>query len=192
VDQNELIRLEALLREILEGSSLEWLLDEVDSAVAVGVPEEKLLQRRTRGGGEEWSVADEVGEQALAQELRVSPTDSRRSRHGAAYENAKRKGTLVISTRPMSAAERVGVLIEALRRVLVEVPVIEAEALKTLVTVQEEAGEREAAATVTFAPEQGPPQRRSKQPIELSDRYVDEGRMRLEQLLRLVETEVRS
>jgi len=192
VNPDELIRLEGSLREILDGSSLEWLLDEVDSAIAVGVSEEKLLQRRARGSGEEWNVTDELDGQALVQELRAPTGDSRRSRHGAAYESAKRKGTLVISTRAMSVEERVGVLIEALRRVLVEVPVIEAETLKTLVTVEEEVGEREGASTVIFAPEQGPPQRRSKQPIELTDRYVDEGRIRLERLLRQIEAEVRS
>lgn len=189
MDPNELSRLEASLREMLEGSSLEWLLDEVDGAVAVGVPEEKLLQRRVRAGGEEWSAEED---QVLVQDLQVPLHGSRQARHGAAYESAKRKGTLVISTRPMTAEERVTLLLEALRRVFVEVPTIETETLKTLASVEDEAGERESASTVTFEPEQRAPQRLSKRPVELTDRSADERRARLDMVLRQVEAEVRS
>ncbi|WP_305779812.1 hypothetical protein [Nocardia nova] len=144
MDSDQLLAVEDEIRSMISDSSLAWLLDEVDDAIAAGIPEEKLLRRQRRAVGR----SDQEAEAALYKVIDTA------SVHDAEYETSRKQGTLVIATRPMTDQERVEVLLEALRRVLVELPEIELETLRTLREVPEsDDGDRSAAETVTFVPE---------------------------------------
>lgn len=54
------------------------------------------------------------------------------------YEASRKRGGMVIATRAMTDEERVQLLLDAVRRVLVELPEMELESLKTLRTDSEE------------------------------------------------------
>lgn len=52
MNQFELRRVEQQLREVLHDTALSWVLDDVDAAIAAGVPEEKILRRRPQRRGD--------------------------------------------------------------------------------------------------------------------------------------------
>ncbi|MCC3314882.1 hypothetical protein [Nocardia africana] len=143
MDSHQLLAVETEIRSVISDSSLAWLLDDVDDAIAAGIPQEKVLRRR-RGAVQQSEDADV----ALYQVFDPEAISSKE------YETSRKQGTLVITTRPMTDAERVEVLLEALRRVLVELPDIELETLRILQEVpRNEEGARRVAETVTFRPE---------------------------------------
>ncbi|MEU7239049.1 hypothetical protein ACI2L4_06335 [Streptomyces sparsogenes] len=49
----ELRRLEQQLRDVLQDTPLSWVIDDVDAAIAAGVPEEKILRRRQQRRGDD-------------------------------------------------------------------------------------------------------------------------------------------
>ncbi|GAB2845414.1 hypothetical protein [Lentzea nigeriaca] len=115
MDQTELVQLEAELRGIATEAQLGWVLAQVDEMVAQGVAEDQseedfLSKERV----DSWSAFD-VNAPALKS---VKPGSSRTS---AAVVN-----------RPWTVRERVLTLLEALRRVLVELPLIEQDTLSRL------------------------------------------------------------
>lgn len=167
MNPTELRRLEDEFREALSGSALEWILDEVDAAIADGVPEEKILRRRrTARTGD---VSDIEAEAARYE------TVPRLSMGEVGYEAAGKSGTVVITTRPLEADERLKLLLDALRRVFVELPAIEFESLKALADIPDgDDGERAAVSSVRFVADEETP-RRGQRAIELSDsRWIDE------------------
>ncbi|KZM75418.1 hypothetical protein AWN90_18715 [Nocardia terpenica] len=165
---------------MIVGTGLEWVLDEVDAAIAAGVPEEKVLRRRQQ------QVGGSAGRAAEATKYEVVD----RALASAEPGTSGRGATLVIATRAMTDQERVRVLLEALRRVLVELPYIEIETLKTLRTVPEsDEGSRSEVEGVVFEPEETPrPRRRTS--IILGDRLPDARRQRLDTLFAAATREV--
>ncbi|WP_143201325.1 hypothetical protein [Streptomyces uncialis] len=181
----ELRRTEQALREALQGTALAWVLDDVDAAIAAGVPEEKILRRRPQRRGDESHAATPA-----SAALRYEVVD--RNLLGASeYEASRKRGTLVIATRAMTDQERVQLLLDAVRRVLVELPEIERETLKTL---QAEPGGDDGRRTmvegVVFEPDERTRSRRSRTEI-LVNRVPTERRERVSQLVTEVSREVR-
>ncbi|MFE3198486.1 hypothetical protein [Embleya sp. NPDC059237] len=184
MNETELRRAEQELRDAVTGSQLAWVLDEVDAAIADGVPEEKVLRRRSQA-----SAAVAVG--GLEAEAARYETVSRLAIGDTEYETFRKRGSLVITTRPMSPQERLQLLHSALQRVLIEVPSIEAEALKTLREVpatDADSDRRDAVTSVRFIPDGDTPRRTEREvnlsgtrlrPTErehLADLFTDAGR----------------
>ncbi|NLU75503.1 hypothetical protein HCC61_23030 [Streptomyces sp. HNM0575] len=186
MDQAELSRVEQELREALQGTVLAWVLDDVDAAIAAGVPEEKILRRRPQRRGDD--LRDATPALAAA---RYEVVD--RSALGfVEYEASRKRGTLVIATRAMTDHERVQLILDSVQRVFVELPQIELETLKMLQTEPEgDLGTRGMAEGVMFEPDESTSARRSR--TELSaDRLSTERRDRVSDLLAEVEREARS
>jgi hypothetical protein len=184
MNQFELRRVEQQLREALQDTALSWVLDDVDAAIAAGVPEEKILRRRQQRRGD-----DSPGASPAAAALRYEVVD--RSVLGLVeFEASRKRGTLVIATRAMTDEERVQLLLDAVRRVLVELPEMELEVLKTLRTEPEgDVGSRSIAEAVVFEPDESARSRRSRTEFR-GDRMPTERRTRVSQLLADVTREV--
>ncbi len=184
MNELELRRVEQEIRDTLAGTDLEWVLDEVDAAIAAGVPEEKILRRRqNRGNDDRQSPAAEAARYETVERRMLSPE---------AFEASRKRGTLVIATRPMVDLERVQLLLDALRRVLVELPEIALDTLKTLRSSAEaDAGFRNEVHDVSFEPEEDGRHRRER-PAVLGDRVSRERRERIRDLLANSLSEVRS
>ncbi|MFD8159623.1 hypothetical protein [Streptomyces malaysiensis] len=186
MNQFELRHVEQQLREALQDTVLSWVLDDVDAAIAAGVPEEKILRRRPQRRDD-----DSHGSSPAAAAARYEVVD--RSVLGLSELEASRKrGTLVIATRPMTDEERVQLLLDAVRRVLVELPEMELEVLKTLRTEFEgNVGNRSIAEAIVFEPDESNRSRRSRTEFQV-DRMSAERRARVSQLLADVTREVHS
>ncbi|MGN5379630.1 hypothetical protein ACQ4WX_27200 [Streptomyces lasalocidi] len=183
MNQFELRRVEGQLREALQDTALSWVLDDVDAAIAAGVPEEKILRRRQQRRG------DDLPTSPAAAAARYEVVD--RSMLGLGeYESSRKGGTLVIATRAMTEEERVQLLLDAVKRVLVDLPEMELEVLKTLRSEPEgDAGRRSTAEGVVFEPDESTRSRRSRTEFR-GDRVPTERRTRVSQLLADVTREV--
>ncbi|MFF1786475.1 hypothetical protein ACFVX9_08420 [Kitasatospora sp. NPDC058243] len=160
MNQFELRRVERELREALSGTDLQWVLDDVDDAIAAGVPEEKILRRRPHRRGEDRQPTSPAAEAARYQVL------DRRELGPAEFEASRKRGTLVITTRPMTEEERVLLLLDALKRLFVELPEIEGETLKVLQSVPDsDTGSRSVIQGVVFEPDESTRPRRSQSTI---------------------------
>lgn len=145
MNESELVRLEQELRSTVNEYGQGWILEEVDSAVAAGVSEEKILRSRTKRKG----TADQATSPTSAAEMyevlglhQINEDE---------YETSRKGGSLVITTRVMTDRERVRLLLEALRRVLVELPGIEADTTDILQTAPDtDVGDRAAVHGVRF------------------------------------------
>lgn len=184
MNQFELRRVERQLREALQGTALSWVLDDVDAAIAAGVPEEKILRRRQQRRGDDSPAATPAAAAA-----RYEVVD--RSMLGLVeYEASRKRGTLVIATRAMTDEERVQLFLDAVRRVLVELPEMELAVLKTLRAEPEgDAGSRSIAETVVFEPDESARSRRSRTEFR-GYRMPTERRTRVSQLLADITREV--
>ncbi|MEV3954333.1 hypothetical protein [Streptomyces albogriseolus] len=157
MNESDLRELEDGLRSIIRSAGLAWLLDELDATIAAGVAEEKLLRRRSR------SIADGPEGYETIMVAEESPDAYRRS--------IQRGATLVVTTRPMTSRERAELFLEALRRLLLELPRIEDEALKIMADSGSQ--ERVPIRSVRFAPDESLSGRRD-QGRELSRRLTEE------------------
>ncbi|MDF5758432.1 hypothetical protein [Spongiactinospora sp. TRM90649] len=116
--------IERQLRTVLADLGMGWILQQVDEAIQVGVSAqvEKTVRRRSRSHKAESAWFETVRQDDLVEvEL---------PRSGPRSKEPPR-----LTTRAMSTEERVLLLISALRRILAEVPKIEAEQM-TLLGVQ--------------------------------------------------------
>lgn len=174
---------EAEIRSTLVGSSLEWVLDEVDLAIAAGIPEEKVLRNRSQRVGATTGLDADASQFETVDRIKLPNKE---------IEASRKRGTLVIATRPMTDRERVHLLLEALRRVLVELPDIEAETLALLGTIPAaDEGEREEIEGVVFEPDDTP-RNRPRRSMELGSRIPDARRERLDELFTRADGEVRA
>ncbi|MGW7397278.1 hypothetical protein ACWGH7_12330 [Streptomyces cyaneofuscatus] len=180
----ELRRTEQELREALDGTALAWVLDDVDAAIAAGVPEEKILRRRPQRRGDEPRAATPA-----AAALRYEAVDRNLLGVGE-YEASRKRGTLVIATRAMTDQERVQLLLDAVRRVFVELPEIELETLKALRAESDgDDGRRSVVEEVVFEPDESSQSRRSRTEIS-ANRMRTERRERVSRLVAEVSREV--
>ncbi|QRX92337.1 hypothetical protein [Streptomyces noursei] len=161
---------EDLLRNLIRSAGLDWLLDELDSAIATGVAEEKLLQRRRGTSTEEYEAlaVAEVGTDTF-------------------HRSLKRGASVVVTTRPMNARERTELHLNALRRLILEVPEIEVETLK-IVSAE---GDRHRAPvrSVRFVPDEELTGHRD-QTHEVAARLPEDTRARLQNLFREAREEI--
>ncbi|WP_093156407.1 hypothetical protein [Saccharopolyspora antimicrobica] len=186
MNSDELRSAEQALRDVLTGTNLEWVLGEVDAAIAAGVPEEKILRRRRpRQRSDDRSYSDPA-------EMAALYTVEDRPEFGSIeYGASSKNGTLVISTRKMTNEERVQLLLDALQRVLVELPEIEVATLKNLhVDENEPTIVRSAVRGVSFEPDETA-QSRPGRSASLSDRVPLDHRELLRGLFTAVSREVR-
>ncbi|WP_030932185.1 hypothetical protein [Streptomyces sp. NRRL S-646] len=186
MNQFELRRVEQQLREALQDSALSWVLDDVDAAIAAGVPEEKILRRRPQRRGDDTYAASPASAAARYEVVNRSEFGS------VEYEASRKRGTLVIATRAMSDEERVQLLLDAVKRVLVELPEMELESLKMLrIEPEGDTGSRSIAEAVVFEPDENAQSRRSRTEFR-ADRMPVERRARVSQLLAEATREVHS
>ncbi|WP_433179921.1 hypothetical protein [Actinoallomurus sp. CA-150999] len=184
MNQFEMRRAEQDIRNTLTDTGLEWVLDEVDAAIAAGVPEERILRRQTQRGGPH---RQPMSPRAAAAEY---VTLDREQLSGDEYESSRKRGTLVITTRAMTDQERLELLLDALRRVLIEVPDIEGEITKTLATPPDtDEGMRVEVEDTSFEPDESA-RRRESLAIK-NDRVPQESRNRIRGLLADAIREVR-
>lgn len=182
---SELRRVDRELRGLLAGTDLQWVLDEVDEAIADGVSEERILHHR-RGKGRR-------GGERREEDLRVAASEDYTvaRAEGGELEASRRGGALVITTRPMTLRERVLLLLEAVRRVVIELPEIEEETLMVLRRTPADEELRAPVETVAFEPEEEQ-RRRSDRPTMLTERMSQFIRGRASMLFAQVREEVKN
>ncbi|MEU1129874.1 hypothetical protein ABZ383_08410 [Streptomyces sp. NPDC005900] len=166
----EMREVEDLLRDLIRSAGLDWLLDELDEAIATGVAEEKLLQRRrgTSTGEYEALAVAEMGTDTF-------------------HRSLKRGASVVVTTRPMNARERTELHVDALRRLFLELPEIEAETLK--IVNAEDDPHRAPVHSVRFIPDEELTGRRD-QPHEVAARLPEDTRAHLQNLFREAREEI--
>ncbi|OLT26292.1 hypothetical protein BJF83_21670 [Nocardiopsis sp. CNR-923] len=184
MNESELYSVEQRIRDLLTDTGMDWVLDEVDAAIAAGVPEEKILRRRShRGGGKHLTSSP----MAVASQYEVV---ERQQLGSDEYEASHKKGTLVITTRTMTSPERVKLLLDALRRIFVELPEIELETLKTLRTSpNNDEGTRSEVRSVAFEPDENARHRRERS-VVLTEDMPQERRERIRGILANLAAEV--
>ncbi|WP_306368604.1 hypothetical protein [Nocardiopsis sp. CC223A] len=184
MNTSELNSIEQKIRDLLTDTGMVWVLDEVDAAIAAGVPEEKILRRRAhRGGGRHLtaSPAAAASQYEVVERYQLGSDE---------YETSHTKGTLVITTRIMTNLERVKLLLDALRRIFVEIPEIELETLKTLKSSpSNDEGNRSEVRSVAFEPA-GETRHRSERSIVLTENIPQEQHERIRGILANLTTEV--
>jgi hypothetical protein len=90
------------LRDFTSTNGMQWVLDEVDDAVSLGVPETRTLRQVTRQG----------------QTLYEDVTDFNST--GARPSRRHRRSEEFVSRRPLTDIEQIELLVQALRRVLID------------------------------------------------------------------------
>lgn len=186
MNEFELRRTEQEIREVLTVSNLQWVLDEVDATIESGVHEEKILRRRA---GRRESRDRRDFRAAAAEDFEVL---ERAQFNPEEYEASRKRGTLVIATRPMDVRERVGVLLDALERILIELPEIEHEVRKLLAAVpDDDEGTRKVVYRVDFESDENVQRHREGFTVT-TDRVSREQRERLRLILRELRLEVRN
>ena len=115
MDTEELLAAGQKLRLFASAHGLQWVLDEVDEAVSLGISEARTLRQSTRQGQITYEDITDLDYSA--------ETKSARNRRGT-EEFARR--------RPMTDLEQVELLVTALRRVLVDLDGIADEAVNLL------------------------------------------------------------
>lgn len=105
------------LREFAVAQGMQWVLNEVDEAIALGVPETRTLRQTNRAGR---TTYEDVTEPAIP-ELATGPVRRRRNRRA---EETGRGRQDFVRSRPMTLREQAGLLIHAVRRVLTDLDAI--------------------------------------------------------------------
>jgi hypothetical protein len=138
------------LREFAVAQGMQWVLDEVDEAIAIGVPETRTLRQTTNRQGrityEDVTKSDGV---PIPGQVR-----GRRTARSADF----------ISSRPMTLQERAQLLVQALNRVLADLDMVAVGSLEALdpatlsdyVDLDSEAGlPLPPIGTISFVPDDG-------------------------------------
>jgi hypothetical protein len=105
------------LRAFAIEQGMQWVLDQVDEAIALGVPEERRLRQTNRRG----QTTYEDVTPPIPIELE-DPWEDRKARHSEEF----------IHSRPMTAREQAELLVDALRKVLIELDDIASGSLEAL------------------------------------------------------------
>lgn len=110
MDEEELRQLYDALRVFASEYGLDWVVAEVDESAALGVVEVQRLQQTTRRGEQVYVPLDEI-----------------KSRPGS-----RKSAEQFLTTRPMTVREQVEVLLQAFRRVLVDLDGVAAASVSQL------------------------------------------------------------
>ena len=100
MDPEELADTLQKLRDFASVNGMQWILDEVDEAISLGIAETRMLKQSTQGGRTTYRRDPEIS----------GPRGGRRSKRSEEF----------ISRRPMTTLEQAELLLQALRRVLVD------------------------------------------------------------------------
>jgi hypothetical protein len=98
------------LRAFAVELGMQWVLDEVDEAIAVGVPEQRTLRQTTRQGRTSYEDVTEPSDELPM----LGEGRSRRTRRSEEF----------VRSRPMTTMEQAELLLEALRQVIVELDAV--------------------------------------------------------------------
>ena len=136
------------LRGFAVDHGMQWVIDQIDQAIALGVPEERRLRQTGRGGQTRYEDITSP----LPFEL-DEPWQDRPSRRTEEF----------VSSRPMTSDEQAELLVDALRKALTELDVIAEGALEALAPASfPDYGDAGAPAfavphvgTISFAPDEG-------------------------------------
>ena len=135
VNVEDLAHLRDALRDFAGERGLQWVLQEVDQAVAEGVLEPIQLRQTTRRGQQVYET--------VPQEPRSIP--------------GRKRSEEFVSRRPMTELEQVGTLIDALRRVLVHLPPVAQAGIDILRSSEVTGTYDSLVSDVRFAPENDDP-----------------------------------
>lgn len=105
------------LREFAAAQGMQWVLDEVDEAIALGVPETRTLRQTTNQGQITYEDVTAPDELPFAGQGR-----SRRTGRSAEF----------IRSRPMTLLEQAELLVQALGRVLADLDAVAVGSLEAL------------------------------------------------------------
>lgn len=106
------------LREFAAARGMQWVLDEVDEAIAIGVPETRTLRQTTNRQG--MTTYEDV----TAPDALLFPGQSRSRRTGRSAD--------FIRSRPMTPQEQAQLLVQALSRVLADLDTVALGSLEAL------------------------------------------------------------
>jgi hypothetical protein len=177
MNERELVRLEQELLAMLSGTDLDWVLSSVREGIAAGRPEEVHVRRERQG--EEVLPLDLTDEGMYSLEEPSNTDAGRRSS----------KGQRLVRNVPLRPAERVILIIEALRRVIVELPAIHEAALKLL--MQDDQVPAGAEVTLRFLPDEDDQSTPPTRLEAISSPSARESREALARILDRLESEVR-
>jgi hypothetical protein len=113
MNAEELTNVKQKLRNFASANGMQWVLNEVDEAVSLGVPETRTLRQSSRQG-------------------RITYVDITGPDVGLASTRKRRNTEDFVTRRPMTEAEQVDLLIQALRRVLVDLDEIAKQSIEAL------------------------------------------------------------
>ena len=172
------------LREFAVVQGMQWVLDEVDEATALGVPETRTLRQTSQRGGT--TYVDVTGSDVL--EL-TGTDEGRRGRRSEEF----------VRSRPLSLVEQVQLLIQAISKVLIDLDEIANGSMQALdpASLQDYLDEAAKAdlrfpvpvvASMSFEPEDG-----SRAPaVSINVLRSSRRSARVDGILRQIEAEVNS
>jgi hypothetical protein len=133
MDDAELELLERGMRALLTESGLGWVRASIEDGIAAGTHTDVSIPRRSSRGNEPQSLFDEDG----FQYKELSPSSG---------------GRQLIGNVRLSQAERVTLITQAIRRLIVELPEIHQDTMKRLAPIDDEADT--AVAGMEFVPDE--------------------------------------
>lgn len=113
MNTDELASVKQKLRDFASANGMQWVLGEVDEAVALGVPEIRTLRQSSQQG-------------------RITYEDITEPDAGLISTRRRRNTEDFVTRRPMTESEQVELLVQALRRVLVDLDEIAKQPIKAL------------------------------------------------------------
>ncbi|WP_217565877.1 hypothetical protein [Streptomyces sp. GbtcB7] len=124
MNEGELRDAETQLRALVSDIGMQWLLNEIDEAIAAGTAVEKALKPRRRRTQSRVPAGTPEPPPFITERLEDMPE--------AESDVVRRNQSIVISTRPLSRRERVALLVSALRRIMIVLPEIEDATVRML------------------------------------------------------------
>jgi hypothetical protein len=114
MDADELADAKRKLRDFASANGMQWVLDELDEAISQGIPEIITLRQSTQQG--------RLYYEDITKGPGTEPSSARRRRRAEEF----------VRRRPMTDFEQANLLIQALRRVLVDLDDVANESIETL------------------------------------------------------------
>lgn len=113
MNTDELASVKQKLRDFASANGMQWVLDEVDEAVSLGVPEIRTLRQSSQQG-------------------RITYEDITEPDAGLMSTRRRRNTEDFVTRRPMTESEQVELLVQALKRVLVDLDGIAKQSIEAL------------------------------------------------------------
>ena len=184
MNTDELASVKQKLRDFASANGMQWVLDEVDEAVSLGVPEIRTLRQSSQQG-------------------RITYEDITEPDAGLMSTRRRRNTEDFVTRRPMTESEQVELLVQALKRVLVDLDGIAKQSIEALndpelrdtlksptlaETVSSQMPAPPEVSGISFAPDEGS----SSPAISLDAIQHTDRSLRISEILTLIENEIRS